>query len=221
MSTQATPTGTEVQRFGWVHEPDPRWDADRERVFSTVPPGVFRAVVRPAGERLPGDWWRVLDGDRVVGYGWLDDVWGDAEILLAVEEGARGTGAGRFMLERLEDEAAARGLNYVMNVVHDTHPERDAVTAWFLAHGFAGTEDGQLRKRVTEHGRDIGQRQEGRPGARQAPLPDGGRQARYEAERDRAAARRGTVVEETADSEPMGPGHEEAGGYVDPEQHRY
>ena len=138
MSTQATPTGTEVQRFGWVHEPDPRWDADRERIFSTVPPGVFRAVVRPAGERLPGDWWRVLDGDRVVGYGWLDDVWGDAEILLAVEESARGTGAGAFALSRLEEEAAARGLNYVMNVVLDTHPDRVAVTEWFLAHGASG-----------------------------------------------------------------------------------
>ena len=222
MSTPGTATGTGTQRLQWVHEPDPRWDADRDRVFATVPEGVFRAVARPPGERLPGDWWRVVDGERVIGYGWLDDVWGDAEILLAVEEGARGTGAGRFLLDRLEEEAAARGLNYVMNVVHDTHPDRAAVTAWFLAHGFSDSEDGQLRKQVGDRGRDIGQHQAGRPGTEHTGQPPADpRRARYEAERDRAVARRGTAVEERTESEPMGPGHEEAGGYVDPEEHRY
>lgn len=220
MSTPGTAIGTDDERFEWVQDPDPQWDDDRDRVFATVPPGVFRAVARPPGERLPGDWWRVVDGRRVVGYGWLDDVWGDAEILLAVEEGARGTGAGRFMLARLEDEAAARGLNYVLNVVHDTHPDRAGVTAWFLAHGFTGTDDGQLRKRVTGRGQDIGQRQEGRPGSRPAQQPDRARQARYEAELDRAAAHPQPAAPEPTGA-PRGPGHEESGGYVDPEQHRF
>lgn len=224
MSTLDTVNDTDGQRFQWMRDPDPRWDEDRERVFATVPAGVFRAVARPAGERLPGDWWRVVEEGRVIGYGWLDDVWGDAEILLAVEESARSTGAGRFMLARLEDEAAARGLNYVMNVVHDTHPEREAMTAWFLAHGFAGTDDGQLRKRVTEHGRDIGQRQDGRPGARKPPLPDSGRQERYEAERARAPHGSG-AGESVGAGQPAGadrgPGHEESGGYVDVTAHRY
>jgi hypothetical protein len=154
-----------------------------------------------------------------VAYGWLDDVWGDAEVLLAVEAGARGTGVGRFLLTHLEAEAAIRGLNYVTNVVHDTHPDRERVTGWFHAHGFTGAEDGRLRKRVTE-GRDPGQRQAGRPGAREAQLPDSGRQQRYEAERTRAPR---------ADQEPSadaggpdrGPGHEESGGYVDVAEHRY
>src|SRR5215212_1169253 len=122
-------TDARTARLTWVKDEDPRWDADRERVFATVPEGVFRAEARTSGERLSSDWWRVQDIDRVVGYGWLDDVWGDAEVLLAVEEGARGTGAGAFALARLEEEAAARGLNYVVNVVRDTHPDRDAVTA--------------------------------------------------------------------------------------------
>ena len=94
--------------------------------------------------------------DRVVGYGWLDDVWGDAEILMAVEEAARGTGAGAFALARLEEEAAGRGLNYVLNVVRDTHPDRAAVTGWFVAHGFTGTEDGRLRKQVGDRARESG-----------------------------------------------------------------
>src|SRR3954453_5457937 len=149
----------------WVKDDDPRWDAERERVFATVPDGAFRPEQRAPGERLSSDWWRVRDGDRVVGYGWLDDVWGDAEILLAVEASARGTGAGAFALARLEEEAAARGLNYVVNVVRDTHPDRVAVTEWFVAPGFSGTDDGRLRKRVGDGTRDAGR------------LPDEGRRA--------------------------------------------
>jgi N-acetylglutamate synthase-like GNAT family acetyltransferase len=211
-------TGTTGLR--WVKEEDPRWDDDRERVFATVPEGVFRAEARRPGERLSGDWWRVEGPDRVVGYGWLDDVWGDAEILLAIEAGARGAGAGAFALARLEDEAAARGLNYVLNVVRDTHPDRDAVTAWFQARGFSGTEDGRLRKQVGDRARDIGQHQAGRPGTGPAVEPDGGRRTRYVAERDRAAARPRPDAPE-AEGEPLGPGAEEQGGYVDQEQHRF
>jgi N-acetylglutamate synthase-like GNAT family acetyltransferase len=205
-------------RLHWVKDDDPRWDADRARVFATVPPGVFPDVARKPGERLPGDWWRVEDGGRVVGYGWLDDVWGDAEILMVVEDAARGTGAGAFALARLEDEAANRGLNYVLNVVRDTHPERGAVTAWLLARGFTGSEDGRLRKQVGDRTRDIGQHQTGRPGSGRAELPDGAGRARYDAERDRAAARPRV---ETPVGPDMGPGHEEGGGYVDVEQHRF
>ncbi len=198
-------------RFGvmlnWVKDDDPRWDADRERVFATVPDGVFRAEARTPGERLTSDWWRVEADGQVVGYGWLDDVWGDAEILLAVDASARGTGAGAFALARLEEEAAGRGLNYVVNVVRDTHPDGDAVTAWFLAHGFAGTDDGRLRKRVGEP--DVGGQSE----------PDEGRRERYAAERERAAVRPRTADEPAGPD--LGPGAEESGGYVDPEHHRY
>ncbi|GAB3345915.1 GNAT family N-acetyltransferase [Modestobacter lapidis] len=211
-------TGT--TRLNWVKEPDPRWDAARERVFSTVPEGVFRAETRHPGDRLSGDWWRVEGPDGVVGYGWLDDVWGDAEILLAIDADARGTGAGAFTLARLEEEAAARGLNYVVNVVRDTHPERDAVTAWFCARGFADTEDGRLRKQVGDRTRDIGQHQGGRPGTGRAAEPDEGRRSRYVAERDRAAVRPRSV-DADVESEPLGPGAEDQGGYVDQEQHRF
>jgi N-acetylglutamate synthase-like GNAT family acetyltransferase len=213
-----TEPGTDLLR--WVHEDDPRWDADRERVFATVPDGVFRTAARAPGERLESDWWRIERDGRVVGYGWLDDVWGDAEILLALEEAARGSGAGRFALEHLEREAAARGLNYVVNVVRESHPQREQVTAWFLAHGFAGTDDGRLRKRVGNRSGDVGQRQEGRPGTGRAPLPDQAHRARYATERDRAATRvrTGAPEPQTAD---LGPGDEESGGYVDPEHHRY
>ncbi|MGK5173915.1 GNAT family N-acetyltransferase [Geodermatophilus sp. CPCC 205761] len=215
-----TTTGTGTDRWRWVADPDPHWDADRERVFASVPEGVFPTAPGRPGERLAADWWRVEDGDRVLAYGWLDDVWGDAEILLAVEAGARGTGVGAFTLTRLEEEAAERGLNYVVNVVRDTHPERDAVTAWFLAHGFRADDEGRLRKRVAVRSGNTGQRQAGRPGAGPPAPPDEARQARYTAERDRAAARP-HADDPPATGGDLGPGREESGGYVDPEHHRY
>lgn len=215
-----TETDARTARLTWVKDEDPRWDPDRERVFATIPEGVFRAETRTSGDRLSSDWWRVEDGGRVVGYGWLDDVWGDAEILLAVEGSARGSGAGAFALARLEEEAAARGLNYVVNVVRDTHPHAATVTAWFQAHGFIGTEDGRLRKRVGDQTRDIGQKQDGRPGTGKAELPGEAHQARYASERERAAARPRPDVEQSVGSD-LGPGAEESGGYVDPEHHRF
>ena len=180
-----------------------------------------RAVARQPGERLPSDWWRVEDDGRVVGYGWLDDVWGDAEILLAVEESARGTGAGAFALARLEEEAAARGLNYVVNVVRDTHPDRDAVTGVVP------------RARVQRHrGRPAAQAGR-RPGARHRPAP--GRAAGHRPGpaagrrppgpvRRRAGAGAGPArgtPSDTAGGSDLGPGAEESGGYVDPEHHRF
>jgi N-acetylglutamate synthase-like GNAT family acetyltransferase len=215
-----TTTERQTGRLSWVHEQDPRWDADRERVFATVPEGVFRTASRTPGEALESDWWRVERDGCVVGYGWLDNVWGDAEILLAVEEGARGGGVGGFVLQQLEREAAARGLNYVVNVVRETHPQREPVTAWFVAHGFTGTDDGRLRKQVGDRLRDIGQEQAGRPGTGRAPLPDDGRQARYAAERERVVSRNRADAPEPATPD-LGPGREESGGYVDPEHHRY
>src|SRR3954462_12227770 len=191
----------------WVHEDDPRWDADRERVFASVPGSVFRAEARRPGELLSSDWWRVERDGQVVGYGWLDDVWGDAEILLAVDEAQRGTGVGSFVLEHLEQEAAGRGLNYVLNVVRETHPERAAVSAWLAAHGFTPAEDGRLRKQVGNRARDIGQHQAGRPGTGRAPPPDEARRAGYTAERERAAGRAqgaAPAPAETAGTEPMG-----------------
>jgi N-acetylglutamate synthase-like GNAT family acetyltransferase len=213
-------TDARTTRLSWVKDDDPRWDADRERVFAAAGPDIFPGLTRQAGAGLPSDWWRVEDGGRVVGYAWLDDVWGDAEILLAIEEPARGTGAGSFALARLEEEARARGLNYVLNVVRDTHPDRAAITGWFLAHGFTGTEDGALRKQVREPSGDIGQHQAGRPGTGRPELPDEGRRVRYTAERDRAAARPRPEAEQPVGSD-RGPGEEESGGYVDQEQHRY
>lgn len=130
----------------WIAENPARWDDDKARIVGAAPAGVFDSRYRQlrVGERPPGEWFRVEDGAGVVGYGWLDVNWGDAEILLATDASARGKGVGTFVLEKLAEEAHARGLNYLTNVVRPTHPDAARVSAWLSRRGFHASEDGRL-----------------------------------------------------------------------------
>lgn len=133
----------------WEREESPRWDAHKHAVFGAEGPHVFGLGSPADGEVLADEWWRVLDGGATVGYGRLDSVWGDAEILVAVAPERRGTGVARFVLANLEREASRRGLNYLYNTVSESHPDRDGVLAWLRRQGFADHGTGELRKRVT------------------------------------------------------------------------
>lgn len=136
--------------YSWIHESPARWDAAKARVVGGASPGVFdtRYGRCAEGDLLPGDWWRVEDRGRVVAFGWLDVIWGDAEILLATDVEVRGRGIGTFVLDRLEEEARRRGLNYVYNLVRPTHPDAAAVTGWLEARGFVPERDGRLVRAV-------------------------------------------------------------------------
>ena len=105
----------------------------------------------------------------------------------------------------------------MVNVVRDTHPDRAAVTGWFLAHGFAGTDDGRLRKRVGDRSRTSASSRPAvpEPAGRSRPTSATGAVRRRAGPCGRAPAGR------DAGRADLGPGHEESGGYVDPEQHRY
>ncbi len=134
----------------WIHESPPYWDADKARIVAGAGSGIFDPSLTACelGAMLPNDWWRVEDRGKTVGYGWMDTTWGDAEILLAVEAGARGHGVGTFILERLDIEARERGLHYIYNVVRDTHPLHLEVTQWLQARHFTASEDGKLLRAV-------------------------------------------------------------------------
>jgi N-acetylglutamate synthase-like GNAT family acetyltransferase len=80
-----------------------------------------------------------------VGYGWLEVVWGDGEVLFATAPAAREKGVASFVLEKLSEEARSRGLRYLYNTVRVTHPEKDRLTAWLTKRGFKPAEDGSLR----------------------------------------------------------------------------
>jgi GNAT superfamily N-acetyltransferase len=179
--------------LSWVREEAPLWDADKVRVIGGAPEGAF-VLAFEDGDPLPGDWWSVRDAEGdVVGYGRLDTTWGgDAEILLAVAPDRQEAGVGSFILARLEQEAASRGINYVHNRIRE-HEQRDLVHDWLVVRGFRGPVDGDLRKRV------------GAPVATSAT----------------ARRRPSEAYDVSADPSGRAPGHEEQGGYVDVEEHQY
>jgi GNAT superfamily N-acetyltransferase len=175
----------------WSHEPNPTWDADKQRVIGGAPEGAFVLPFQESDE-LPGDWWSARNGDgEVVGYGRLDTTWGgDAEILLAVATDRQESGVGTFILDKLDDEAASRGINYIHNRIRD-HEQRDVVHDWLVVRGFRGPIDGDLRKRVG---------------------------IKHETASQRRASESYEAAKDPAD---QGPGHEEQGGYVNVDEHRY
>jgi len=132
----------------WTKEASPRWDADKQRLFGPAELAAIGLAPPAPGEPVADEWWRVTDGDDLAGYGWLDTEWGDARITFFVAPGRRGHGVGRFILEHLEAEAAARGLNYIYNVVPETHPDGPWIKNWLSMHGFRETSRGQLRRQV-------------------------------------------------------------------------
>jgi N-acetylglutamate synthase-like GNAT family acetyltransferase len=130
----------------WIHENPARWDANKSRVVAAA--GVFDFGNYGEGDILPGDWWRAEKSGAVVGYGWMDATWGDAEVLLAVAPTERKSGVGTFIMDRLEDEARVRGLNHLYNVIPPGHPEPEQLRAWLEKRRFRPSEDGSVLKRV-------------------------------------------------------------------------
>jgi GNAT superfamily N-acetyltransferase len=157
-SANATP-------WTWVHEPHPVWDHDKARIMAAVPAGVFDFSQYCEGALLPGEWWRVDEGGRAIGYGWVDFNWSNGEVLLAVDAGSRGRGVGSFIIRRLHAEAQARGVHYLYNVIPVAHPEPARLAAWLQRHGYEIHDDGQ-ELRVPLH-----RRKSGEPGPEEHPAP--------------------------------------------------
>jgi GNAT superfamily N-acetyltransferase len=133
----------------WIHENPPKRDETKANIIGGAPPDVLRVGTYETDDLLPGEWWRVEGDGSVLGYGWMDCTWGDAEILLVVDAGRQRKGVGSFILDRLECEAAERGLNYVYNVVPAVHPDRDGLEKWLRERRFEPSRDAErLMRRV-------------------------------------------------------------------------
>ena len=134
--------------LAWTKESPARWDEDKQRMFGPDELASVGMTAPEAGGILADEWWHVTDEDgTIVGYGWLDIEWGDARITFLVDPARRGAGLGDFIVGQLEAEARRQGLNYVYNVVPDSHPDPAWMTNWLASRGFTpGT--GALRRRV-------------------------------------------------------------------------
>jgi GNAT superfamily N-acetyltransferase len=131
----------------WIHEEPAQWDDPKQTLIGGAPEGIFVLPNYRAGDLAPGDWWRVEVDGQLAGYGWMDTVWGDAEVLLVVAPDFRGKGVGTFIMDHLEQEARTRGLNYLYNVVRPTHPDREGLTRWLLGRKFSISADRQTLRR--------------------------------------------------------------------------
>jgi GNAT superfamily N-acetyltransferase len=140
----------------WAKEDSPRWDADKQALFGPAELAAVGLTPPAPGAPVADEWWRVTDdGGQIVGYGWLDTEWGDAQITFWVAPGQRGGGVGEFIVDHLEREAAGRGLNYIYNVVPASHPDPDWINGWLARRGFVpGT--GDLRRQVRSRARGQG-----------------------------------------------------------------
>lgn len=134
----------------WIHENPPYWDRGKAEIVGRGASGMFGLDTYREGDVVPGEWWRVEVRGKAVGYGWMDCTWGDAEILLAVDPENKAQGVGTFILDRLEQEAAARGLNYLFNVVPPQHPDRPGVARWLEKRGFKPSHGGRLMRLVSK-----------------------------------------------------------------------
>lgn len=132
----------------WVREDTPVWDAAKQKIVGGAQQGTIDVPSLAPGELAPGEWFRVEDAGSILGYGWMDCTWGDAEVTLAVDPAHRGEGVGAFIVRHLESEAAARGVNYLYNAVGPNHPFKTEVTRWLERLGFQRTGDNLLKKRV-------------------------------------------------------------------------
>jgi len=131
----------------WVHENPPHWDEAKARIVAGAPEGIFDNLAFKSEDIIPGEWWHVEDDGEVLGYGWMDNSWGDAEILLCVDSTRQKSGVGSFIIEQLDREARTRGLNYLYNVVQQTHPDAAGLTAWLNKRGFEKSHDDNLLRR--------------------------------------------------------------------------
>ena len=135
--------------LNWTQESPAYWDKDKQTIVGGAPDGIFELPQLADGDVIPGDWWRVDDDGTTIGYGWLDVTWGDAEMTLAVHPDHQEKGAGSFILEHLQKEAAAKGINYLYNTVRPTHPDEYDVTRWLKKRNFIEHDDGVLRRPVS------------------------------------------------------------------------
>ena len=140
-------------RLEWIYEKPARWDSAKQSIVGGSPEGIFRKPGWEDGQLIPGDWWRVERAGETIGYGWMEIDWVEAEVLLAVAPDVQKHGVGSFIVEALASEAAERGVNYMANVVRETHPDREGITRWLGARGFKQSmDDDRLVRRVQATG---------------------------------------------------------------------
>ena len=66
----------------WTKEDRPHWDAAKDALFTDADLAAVGLAARSAvGDAVADEWWAVRDdAGELVGWGWLDSEWGDAQV---------------------------------------------------------------------------------------------------------------------------------------------
>src|ERR1700761_8666115 len=95
----------------WIREDDPRWDADKQRLFGPAELAATALTPPVRGGPVADEWWHVADAaGGVGGLGLVGSEVGRGEITFNGRRDRRGEGIGEFIVDHLEAEAVARGL---------------------------------------------------------------------------------------------------------------
>lgn len=128
----------------WINELHAAWDGDKQRLIGDAPSGTFNGdyATLVQGSTAAGQWWRVDDSDRTVGYGCLRRRHDGAELLLVTAAAERGRGVGDFILRQLAQEATDRGLERLFVHVSPRHPDARRLSNWLCHRGFRASAEG-------------------------------------------------------------------------------
>jgi len=119
-----------------LNESNPKWDDAKVKVLGKYP-NSFNLGAEP-GEFLPCEWWRCYNAkNEFIGFGWIDERKGDAEISICIDEKFQNKGGyGTEMLYLLEKEASKRGYKQTVGVVECFNPLRHEIIDWLFNCGY-------------------------------------------------------------------------------------
>lgn len=121
----------------WIQEVPAKWDDDKQKLIKE---GAFNLGSPAIGGELNGKWYRMqIEGGAVIGYGWITESGGDAEISVAVAEEHKGNGLGGRIIDKLCEEAAGMGYISVTAVVCNENPDAKRLMEFLYKRGFTGT----------------------------------------------------------------------------------
>lgn len=119
----------------WIKEEEPVWDSDKEDIIDCAPQGSFNMGPKSNGT-ISGDWWKLVENKRVIGYGWISMISGDAELLIAVRKSEQHKGYGNIILENLEMEASKLKHNKVVAIIQSENINAVNIIYWLDRKGF-------------------------------------------------------------------------------------
>jgi ribosomal protein S18 acetylase RimI-like enzyme len=126
----------------WIQEQPALWDETKQNILGANK-GAFDIEHTQVGGELDGVWFKLIDNNEIIGYGWIDLAYGNPEISIAVDSHKRFSGYGNTILRNLEEKALALGFSEVECIVRRKNADAINAIKWFHRNGFVPDWPGQ------------------------------------------------------------------------------